>query len=36
MYLKKILKNVAAGMDAHLGKPLDFDAVKDTIKKYLS
>jgi len=36
VFKEDIKKCLEAGMNAHLGKPLDFDAVRDTIKKYLS
>ena len=35
VFREDIDKCLAAGMDAHLGKPLDFGAIFDTLKKYL-
>ena len=36
VFTEDIEKCMAAGMNAHLGKPLDFDAVRETLRKYLT
>ena len=35
VFREDIEKCLASGMNSHLGKPLDFDAVRETLKKYL-
>jgi len=36
VFREDIEQCLKAGMNGHLGKPIDFDAVKDTLKRYLS
>jgi CheY-like chemotaxis protein len=36
VFKEDVERCLAAGMDSHIGKPLDFDAVMATLKKYLS
>ncbi|GHV63335.1 hypothetical protein AGMMS49587_13040 [Spirochaetia bacterium] len=36
IYKEDIEKCLAAGMDGHVGKPLDFDEVMTILRKYLA